>query len=416
MAVFLSRCNPLKTIYLEQVAKKRTFAVLFFRERMTDVAIYTINITCIALMVLLVIILSAATRLKGGAAYAAIIILVCNTSVYIYNMARVTGMYDLAETSMYFSQSNALLMPLMWLFVLKELNPQYRFSYKTLLHFIPSIGLLLFAFFYFSDVSKGEFASMMINETTGENRTYLATTNDIVIAIQVFIYFPLIFSYIRKTERKLKDCYSDSDYVNILWIKRVMIFFAVQFSLILIVYTLYPQTDVWFVPIMNLIASSYLVYNCITYPTAVYMSRVVAPINNTEQKTQKPVEQMDLCSMERCYNEIELYLKESQAFKQVDFSLAALSVATGISQKMISRSINGYANKNFFDLINGMRIEEAKRLMQNLQNNYTIESVFGECGFRSRSTFYLVFKKFENTTPTGWLKMVEKTKSSNLQS
>ncbi|MDC1809365.1 helix-turn-helix domain-containing protein [Bacteroides uniformis] len=401
---------------MEQVAKKRIFAVLFFRERMTDVAIYTINITCIALMVLLVIILSAATRLKGGAAYAAIIILVCNTSVYIYNMARVTGMYDLAETSMYFSQSNALLMPLMWLFVLKELNPQYRFSYKTLLHFIPSIGLLLFAFFYFSDVSKGEFASMMINETTGENRTYLATTNDIVIAIQVFIYFPLIFSYIRKTERKLKDCYSDSDYVNILWIKRVMIFFAVQFSLILIVYTLYPQTDVWFVPIMNLIASSYLVYNCITYPTAVYMSRVVAPINNTEQKTQKPVEQMDLCSMERCYNEIELYLKESQAFKQADFSLAALSVATGISQKMISRSINGYANKNFFDLINGMRIEEAKRLMQNLQNNYTIESVFGECGFRSRSTFYLVFKKFENTTPTGWLKMVEKTKSSNLQS
>lgn len=383
---------------------------------MTDIAIYTINITCIALMVLLVVILSAATRLKGGAAYAAMIILVCNTSVYLYNMARATGMYDLAETSMYFSQSNALLMPLMWLFILKELNPQYRFSYKTLLHFIPSIGLLLFALFYFADISKGEFVSMMTNETTGENRTYLATINDIVIAIQVFVYFPLIFRHIRKTERNLKESYSDSDYMNILWIKRVMIFFAIQFLLILIIYTLYPQTDVWFIPLMNLLASSYLVYNCITYPTAVYMSRIVVPINNTEQEIQKSVERIDLCQMEHCYNEIELYLKESQAFKQSDFSLAALSVATGISQKMISRSINRYANKNFFDLINGMRVGEAKRLMQDLQNNYTIESVAGECGFRSRSTFYLVFKKFENTTPAGWLKTMEKTKSSNSQS
>lgn len=364
-------------------------------------------------MVLLVILLSVATKLKGGAAYAAIIILVCNTSVYIYNMARATGMYELAQTSMYFSQSNALLMPLMWLFVLKELNPQYRFSCKTLLHFIPSIGLLLFALFYFADVSNGDFASMMINETTGASRTYLATINDIVIAIQVFVYFPLIFRYIRKTERKLKDCYSDSDYMNILWIKRVMIFFAVQFGLILIVYTLYPQTDVWFVPIMNLIASSYLVYNCITYPAAVYMSRMVVPINNAEQEKPKQIEPIDLCSMECCYNEIEHYLKESQAFKQSDFSLAALSVATGISQKMISRSINGYANKNFFDLINGMRVEQAKRLMLDLHNNYTIESVAGECGFRSRSTFYLVFKKFENMTPAGWLKTMEKTESSH---
>ena len=105
-----------------------------------------------------------------------------------------------------------------------------------------------------------------------------------------------------------------------------MIFFAVQFGLILIVYTLYPQTDVWFVPIMNLIASSYLVYNCITYPAAVYMSRMVVPINNAEQEKPKQIEPIDLCSMECCYNEIEHYLKESQAFKQSDFSLAALSL------------------------------------------------------------------------------------------
>lgn len=104
---------------------------------MTDIAIYTINITCVTLMVLLVVLLSAATRLKGGAACAAIIILVCNTSVYLYNMARATGLYDIAEILIYPVQLNALLMPLMWIFTLKELTPQYKFSrkrFRTLYH------------------------------------------------------------------------------------------------------------------------------------------------------------------------------------------------------------------------------------------------------------------------------------------
>lgn len=380
---------------------------------MTDIAIYTINITCITLMVLLVILLSAATKLKGGAAYAAIIILVCNTSVYLYNMARATGLYDMAEALIYPVQLNALLMPLMWLFTLKELTPQYRFSYKTLLHFIPSAALLLFTIFYFAGTGKEEFAAMMLSETAGEAKTPVVIANDIIIAIQVLVYFPLIFQYIHKVERDLKESYSDSDYMNILWVKRVMIFFAAQFLIILIVYTLYPQTDVWFIPIMNLLASSYLVYNCITYPTAAYMSRVIQKADKEPEVSPKDVQVSDVLSMKRCYHEVTEYLKESQAYINPDLSLAALSVATGIPQKLITRSINGYANMNFFDLVNRMRVEEAKRRILELNSNYTIESIASECGFRSRSTFYMVFKKYEKATPAGWLKNIQKDDSTD---
>ena len=83
---------------------------------------------------------------------------------------------------------------------------------------------------------------------------------------------------------------------------------------------------------------------------------------------------------------------------------------------MISRSINGYLHKNFFELINGMRVQEAKRLMCDLQSHYTVESISGECGFRSRSTFFLVFKKTEGIPPAQWLKSVHKKNSKELQS
>lgn len=375
---------------------------------MTEIAIYTINITCIVLMVLLVIILSAATRLKGGAAYAAIIILVCNISVYLFNMARSTGMYDMAAIAIYPVQFNALLMPLMWLFVRRELDSSFRFRMKTFLHFVPSLGLLIFALVYFMPMPRSGFVSLMLREATGGGSTIVALVNDGVVSIQVLVYFPLIFTFIARTERKLKENYSDSDYMNVLWIKRVMIFFAVQFFLILIFYCiLFPTIDVWFIPVMNLIASSYLVGNCITHPTAAYMNRIAYASPPPIEQKAKEVEDPDIESMAAICRQITAYLEESKAFKNPDLSLASLSVATEIPQKAISRSINGYCHKNFFDLINRMRVEEAKNRMRDLQNNYTIESIAEECGFRSRSSFYLVFKKLEGTTPARWLKTVQ---------
>ena len=58
-------------------------------------------------------------------------------------------------------------------------------------------------------------------------------------------------------------------------------------------------------------------------------------------------------------------------------------------------------NKNFYDLINGYGIEEAKRLLLNPRNrNYTILSIGFEAGFNSKTTFNPVFKKFTGLTPT----------------
>ena len=75
-----------------------------------------------------------------------------------------------------------------------------------------------------------------------------------------------------------------------------------------------------------------------------------------------------------------------------------------LSQRTLSRSINGYLHLNFFEFINGMRVEEAKRRLLELDaSGYTIDSIFAECGFRSRSTFFLVFKKTEGKTPAVWL-------------
>lgn len=368
---------------------------------MTEIAIYTINITCIALMVLLVIILSLATKLKGGAAYAAIIILFCNTSVYIYNMARNTGQYDLAQVGAILANLNALLMPLMWLFTRRELDASFRFRPVDLLHFLPSLVLIAVAILHFGPMPSAEFRELMILETGGKPGVFMGV-NDTVIAIQVLVYFPLIFLFIRRIRKRLQDHYSDADYMNVLWVKRVMIFFAVQFALIVVLYAIFRTIDIWFVPIMNLISCSYLVYQCITNPTTAYLSRIDPAIFRERSSKPEPV-QLDSGQMEHYSGKVISYLTESEAYRNPEFSLSMLAVETGISPKNISRSINSYLNKNFFDLINEMRVEEAKKKLLSLDESHTIESVAGECGFRSRSSFFAAFKKSEGTTPARWL-------------
>jgi AraC-like DNA-binding protein len=67
-------------------------------------------------------------------------------------------------------------------------------------------------------------------------------------------------------------------------------------------------------------------------------------------------------------------------------------------------------NKTFYDLVNGYRVEEAKRLLLNPNNrSFTILSVGFEAGFNSKTTFNTVFKKFTGLTPTDFRERQKQT-------
>ena len=51
------------------------------------------------------------------------------------------------------------------------------------------------------------------------------------------------------------------------------------------------------------------------------------------------------------------------------------------------------------DLTNHYRILEAKRILDDTTNDIKIEQLSGELGYKSKSTFFRVFKKATNMTP-----------------
>ena len=94
-------------------------------------------------------------------------------------------------------------------------------------------------------------------------------------------------------------------------------------------------------------------------------------------------------------------MTNEKLFQEPDLTIQQLAAKLNISSHQLSQAVNDGFKKNFYELINGYRVEEAKRLLLDPQNrNYTILSVGFEAGFNSKTTFNTVFKKFTTLTPT----------------
>ena len=357
--------------------------------------ILAINFSCIIILLLLAALLLAATRFRGENGYAAAIIVLPNVSVYIYTMSRMLGWY---ETSLFFFpiaySVNTMLMPLLWLFTKRNFDPAFRFKPAQLLHFMPAVLLAIIAL----AIPASERMDNILYETTGAD-DWIGDFNTVIILIQMIAYFIAIFIYIDRKKRYIKENSSDAEYLQKEWIPTLMALFAVLFAIVMICYVLWPRTDAWLIQILNVVAMAYLVYNSIAHPAVPYMQGI-SEIPDKENAASVP----DDTQMKEISLRVKDYLETTGAFLRTDLSLALLSKETGIPQKQLSRSINGYLKRNFFELVNEMRVEEVKRRLLLPENaGYTVDSVYEDCGFRSRSTFFLAFKKGTGQSPAQWL-------------
>lgn len=367
----------------------------------TEQTILTINVTCITFLVIMMLVMMIATRMKGRVGWAAMIIVTTTVPVYLSNTMRTLGA-DMFILSLYIAMLlNALCMPSLWLFVRSQLDKSFRFGFRDMLHFVPAIISLAINIAYYEQLSAAQIEEERLFLESGKENLP-AIVNDVILFAQMFIYFSVIFRYIYLKKKYLKNNYADSNYYTIQWTSRFVTVFAALFFIVFVAYVINPRTDAWLIPILNVIAMGYLVYVVIFHSAQSYINRL--PDSSGEKGSATSSLTMNDSEMKEICDRVVDYLKSSGAYTNPDLSLSMLAVETDFSPKNISRAINGYLKKNFFDLINEMRVNEAKKMLLNLSDNHTIDSVAEKCGFRSRSTFFATFKKIERKTPAQWMR------------
>lgn len=87
-------------------------------------------------------------------------------------------------------------------------------------------------------------------------------------------------------------------------------------------------------------------------------------------------------------------------YQRPGLSLRDLSAHTGVTENHLSQVLNDTLGCNFFDFVNGHRIEDAKRRLE--ESDATVLDIALAVGFNARSAFYNAFKQSVGMTPTAF--------------
>jgi len=99
------------------------------------------------------------------------------------------------------------------------------------------------------------------------------------------------------------------------------------------------------------------------------------------------------------------YMNSSRPYLNPDLSLTRLAEEIGITSHYLSQVINDKFKLNFFDFINGYRVEAFKeRVADRGYSNYSFLGIALECGFNSKSAFNRIFKQVTGLTPSEYKK------------
>lgn len=370
--------------------------------------ILTVNSSSVILLVMLALVLLHATRFRKGDGYAAAIIVVPTVPVYLYNMSRMLGWSDFSLFMLPISCSvNTLQLPLLWIFTKHSFGRSYRLlHYKNMVHFLPMLFFLICCL----AMPVEERMQTIVHEMQGTD-TWLGNLNTTVVAVQLLLYYTLIFRFLRRVRRKVGDTLSDSEWAEKVYIARFMTLYGVFFIVVMVCYAIWPRTDAWLIQILNVIAMFYLIHHAIANPAMGKPLMDMAELETlpvmtlSADSSNEPAMQAE--EMQTVCERAIRYLSETKAYLRPDISLPVFAKEVDIPQRTLSRSINGHLHCNFFTFINGMRVEEAKRCLLTLETSgFNIDSIYSECGFRSRSTFFMVFKKIEGKSPAAWLEQI----------
>ncbi len=120
------------------------------------------------------------------------------------------------------------------------------------------------------------------------------------------------------------------------------------------------------------------------YPYAVY----IKPKNDKNALTDKEI---------AVAMNIESLLHRDHVYQEASYNRAKMAKELDISESQLSKIINSHFEKTVPQLLNELRIEDAKNLL--VQTDIDVASLSEEAGFNSLATFNRVFKEIEGVAP-----------------
>jgi AraC-like DNA-binding protein len=296
-----------------------------------------------------------------------------------------------------------LIAPLLWFYVVELAGERIRVNATAFAHFIPFFVIV------FCSLSFRSFLNdTSITRFLDSHPRLPFTIFWMVMVIQFSVYQILIHRKWRKYQQMIRDEVSNTEDVNISWVRFftgvfliinlsffVSLFAVIHFNVINMVWK-----SVGVILSLSIFALGYkgILQKEILFPESLARSGTDEPTIHPD-----PVARPDNALVEK----LQQYMKKEKPYLDPELSLSTLAKAMGLNRNQLSHLINTGLGENFYDFINKYRVEEVKRLMADPQKqNYNLLGMAFESGFKSKSTFNLIFKRFTGLTPSEYKKNI----------
>lgn len=194
-----------------------------------------------------------------------------------------------------------------------------------------------------------------------------------------------------KYHRWLKENFSYNKNINLHWLRAVMLsFFAILW--IWLISGIFFYINITTVYMLSVLAIWPLI--CFFLYKHESVIDELHPID--EPQDEKPEELSEIgAKIHRLFVVDKIYLNPR-------LKLSDIAKMVGTNRTYLSQYFNREANSTFFDYVNNLRIEYARKLL--IETDLTLENITEQSGFCSKSTFHRAFNTRYGCTPTNFRK------------
>ena len=298
--------------------------------------------------------------------------------------------------------SKLILAPLLLLYIRSLFYEDKSLLKNNISFFVPFFLFFLFLStpYFIGRVSQKYFLEHV--NFIEENRQSIRLVLDILF----LLFIIKSFSTFRKLKHVVKCNYAHIEHNNFIWVRYLLIavfviiltdLFFVSGQLLLNAFRWRTQNMVISLMAISII---YLAYY------GIKQSKVLVPYflleeNNTSDPSNKAITVEQKEEFKKLEQSLSKAMQEHKLYLDEELTLSKLASHLNTTDKKLSALLNQHINTTFYKFVNYFRLEEFKKRVQSSSyKDYTIEGIAYECGFKSKASFYRLFKKETGKSPS----------------